>query len=588
MERRHVLIGAAAAGVAASTLGAHRPATAAPPPPDQVDTAFLATLTEHSNNQVPRELDRYASQLATGSPRGLARTLRRLAAAYSWPESDHFHDRDLVTPMRDLAQALVDRQHSDGTYDIGNLHSPPDTSFAMQDITQIWAILTEDNQARTRPIRLQLQKVMRLASSGLRAGGVHTPNHRWELCAAMARIHQLFPDQKLVDRIDQWLAEGIDIDADGMYSERSSTYASEVSNISLLAMAWALDRPELREPVRANLEATFTLLEPNGEVETIHSRRQDQKGVRDLWWYLLQLREIALVDQDGRHAQAVADILDRGTGELGDFLPDVIQRPELTALLPDATSPVSDGTSHLPGSDLIRHRAGARTSAVFGGTDYPEIPVIGSGLSTNPTFAKFRSGAAILDSIRLSPRFFSTGHFRSDGLEVLEEGRYRLFSELKVPYHLPLPVEHQREDGDYALTDEGRFWAKMDFGHRPKHTVDLTTEIIVDVLDDGLDLDIGFTGAATTWTLELAFRPGGTLTGVEATGADDQFHLVEGTGTYTVGDDVIEFGPGTGAGSISMDPGERYTYLGGSVDASGTKVYLTGATPGQFALTIRG
>lgn len=588
MERRHVLIGATAGAAVGALTSLPRPAHATPPPPDQVDSAFLAVLTEHSNDQVPQELSRYASQLATGSPRGLARTLRRLAAAYVWPDSQYHHDRSLVTPMRDLTQALVDRQHSDGTYDIGNLHSPPDTSFAMQDITQIWSILTEDAQAQTRAIRLQLQKVMRLASSGLRAGGVHTPNHRWELCAAMARIHQLFPDPKLVDRIDQWLAEGIDIDSDGMYSERSSTYASEVSNISLLAMAWALDRPELREPVRANLEATFTLLEPNGEVETVHSRRQDQKGLRDLWWYLLQLREIALLDGDGRHAQAVADILDRGTGELGDFLPDVIQRPELTAELPAPTSPVSDGTVHLPGSDLIRHRFGTRTSSVFGGTDYPQIPVIASGLSTNPTFAKFRSGAAILDSVRLSPRFFSTGHFRSDGLEVLGESRYRLFSELKVPYHLPLPAEHRREDADYALTDEGRFWAKMDFGHRPKRTVDLATEIIVTVADDGLDLDIDFAGAATTWTLELAFRPGGTLSGVEATDNDDEFHLVEGTGTYTVGDDVIEFGPGTGSGSISMDPGERYTYLGGHVDAAGTKVYLTGATPGQFTVTIRG
>lgn len=589
MERRHVLIGAAAAGAALAVTTQSRRAVAAPP--EEVDTAFLELLTARSDSQVADAVDGHSAALATDSPRSLARRLRRIATPWTWQDSEHHHDPELVRPMRAIAQALVDRQHTDGTYDIGNLHSPPDTAFAIQDICLIWSILTTDDHASTRPVRLGLQRVIRRASLALRTGGVHTPNHRWEVCAALARIHQLFPDRRLEARIDQWLAEGIDIDADGMYSERSSTYASEVTNPCLLTMAWALDRPELIEPVRRNLEATFALLEPNGEVVTVHSRRQDQKSIRDLWWYLLQYREIALVDQDGRHATVVADILDRGTGELGDFLADVVERPELSATLP-AAEPLPERVSTvLTGSDLARHRTGTRTCSVFAGTDHPEVPVIASGLSTNPTVATFRSGAAILDSVRLSPRFFSTGHFRPDELEVLAEGHYRLSSELAVPYHLPLAEQDRRDDGDYALSDEGRFWAKMDFAKRPKQLVRLRTDVQVLVRDDGLDLDVELAGAQTSWTMELCFRPGGTLTGVAALDEPDTYQLVEGTGRYTVGSDVIEFGPGTGSGPdqpVSMDPGERYTYLNGSLTPDGLRVHLTGTSPTRFTLTIRG
>ena len=79
-----------------------------------------------------------------------------------------------------------------------------------------------------------------------------------------------------------------------------------------------------------------------------------------------------------------------------------------------------------------------KTRATRRNVNRTTIREIASGLSTNPTFFKLRKGEAVLDSVRMSPRFFSTGHFRSDGVRVLSDG-WRLHDRVRVPYHLTLP-----------------------------------------------------------------------------------------------------------------------------------------------------
>ncbi|WP_432882918.1 hypothetical protein ACQPYH_40560 [Kribbella sp. CA-245084] len=549
-----------------------------------VDEDFLTLLTNANQAQIPLVLANY--QNAGDSIRTVARKARRLISGYVWGRSSYHHDATLLGPLGWLVDQLAARQHDDGLYDVGNLHSPPDSSFAIQDVCVLYALLDADGSAETASLRTTLAAVIRKAAPALAVGGVHTPNHRWEVSAALARAHHLFPDRRYAARIDDWLDEGVDATPDGIYSERSSTYAAEVTNPCLLTIAWLRDKPGLVDYVRRNLEATLYFLEPNGEVDTTASRRQDQKGLREVWWYLTQFRELALHTNDGRFTTVAKSIETRGTGELGDFLAEVLERPELAASLPTAAPVPTDFVQHYPSQASARVRRGARTATVFGGTDFHDIPVISSGLSTNPTFFKLRNGAAILESVRLSPQFFSTGHFRSDGLQVSGK-TFKLSSEVKVPYHLPLPKRYRRADGRYALTPDGRFYASMDFGHRPKQYRTLRTEIAAAEVSNGFDLVFDFAGDETAYAIELCFRPGGTLAGVEALDASGNYQLVSGTGSYTVGSDRIEFGPGNGAARVTMDPGERYTYLGGSLTPEGLRVYLTGRIPGRQVLRLR-
>ncbi|NUP38910.1 MAG: hypothetical protein HOY76_18315 [Streptomyces sp.] len=598
LHRRHFLAGTAAVGGLLAAVP--ESAAAAPGRATDVDKGFLAVLTKAADGRVTEVLDGRAAAIAEltnqGKARWAARSLRLLASVHVWADAGHHHDAALIAPMTELADALAAAQFDDGLYDQGAVHSPPDTGFSIVDLGLTYGLLEEDDDTSTRSIRATLKKILLKAGKGLAEGGVHTPNHRWKICAALARVNSFWPDESYTRRIDAWLAEGVDQYPAGQYSERSATYAPIVTNPSLLTLARLSDRPELYACVRRNLEATLHLIEPNGEVETVHSRRQDQKTTKHVSEYWLQYRALALRDKDGRFAAVAETIQRRGADQtfdetpLGDFLAEVLDHPELAAPLPKATEAPGKFTFHDKECGLVRIGRGATRTSIFGGTDFPDVHAISSGLSTNPTFLKWRKGGAILDSLRLSPQFFSTGHFRAEDLVRTSDG-WRLSAEVRAAFHLPLPPQHRRADGLYPLTDDGRFWSAMDFPHRPKQWRTLRTEVRLRESGGGWDLDFSVGPSEVPLALELCFRPGGTLGGVEpVAGQADTYQLVKGYGTYTVGDDVITFGPGNGSGPrqpATVDAGERYSWMAGSLNLSGIRVLITGRAPLSYRLTLR-
>ncbi|TLS46654.1 hypothetical protein FE633_08135 [Streptomyces montanus] len=568
------------------------------------DTDFLTFLTAAADARATSILDGYGAYLTElrdrGKARSSARALRTLTSVYVHDGSAHHRDGALLGPLGELADALAEEQFDDGLWDQGAAHSPPDTAFSIVDLNLAYSLLDEDDHRPTEKLRATVEGILRSAGPGLATGGLHTPNHRWLVCAALARIHHRWPDPAYRRRVDAWLAEGIDQLPGGEYSERSPNYAAAVSNPALLTIARFHNRPDLYGHVRDNLNASLYVIEPNGEVETVHSRRQDQTTPCHLPEFWLQYRELAIRDGDGRFAAVAALLRKRGTGQafgetpLGDRLAEVLDRPELARELPRATELPTDYEHHDPSCALVRVRRQDATASVFGGTDFPDVHAISSGLSTNPTFFKMRKGAAILDSLRLAPQFFALGHFRAENLERAADGGWRLTAEVRGAFHQPLPPQHHRRDGLYPLTDDGRFWSAMDFPHRPKEYRTLRTEVMVrEAADGSWTLDVELSGSEVPFALELCFRPGGTLTGdglETVTGSPDTYQLVGGEATYAVGDDRITFGPGNGKGGKQppvVDAGERYSWMSGSLTPAGIRVLITGRSPLTYRLSLR-
>lgn len=548
--------------------------------------------------------DRSAAPLAadpdaepTGLPhRVLARRVKTLIAAYRSPDSALHGSAQAVAAAMTHLRALRAVQTPSGLFAGGdNVQSPPDSAFTVNDVCDAYVLVAAAGAELTE-VTAGLAEIAGAATASLLTGGVHTPNHRWELSAALARLHRSFPDDRLLDRVEEWLAEGVDIDTDGLYSERSAVYASIVTNPALLLLAEALGRPDLSAAVERNLATTLDLIRPDGTVETLHSRRQDQKLAFALWPYLPHYRLLAIRTGRGDFARA-ARLAAVGGIDDPDLLAQILLTPDLSRELPSPNAEKLPRERYLSTARLAHHASATAHTVVYGGSDVPEHRRIRSGLACNPTFLRLFAGAAVLDAVRLSRGFFDLGPFRAADMERLADHRYRLTQSLTTAYYQPLPKDHRRDDGAYRLVDEGRFSAAMAFPDRPQDEVLHTTRVEVDLREDGADLRIDISGPPVPWALELTFRPGGEPQGAVPLG-DGRWCLTTGPMTYRVGDDEIRIETDVQAGEplagpdrsevLRYDPGQDYTVVGGTDATTGNRVYIGGLGPHTLTVAISG
>ncbi|UZX04415.1 hypothetical protein F8G81_18725 [Arthrobacter sp. CDRTa11] len=600
------------------------------------DIAFLHRVVDEADRHVGTLLETSDGGVAALPHRGAMSRLLALVTVFSEPRSAYYGQSGLQEPMGRCLDRLERLQGPAGLFDGTNLSSPPDTAFTINDACLALCLIDaladgapegvlrdgvlrdgvlRDGVLRDgvlRDVRHRLRQIVAGATGSLVGGGVHTPNHRWELSAALAQIHQLqlregAPRPEIEARIGQWLAEGIDQLPDGMYSERSPLYATAVTNPSLLTIADSAGKPDLLDHVRRNLAAFLPWFNSDGSVESVFSRRQDQWLTFDATVFLMLYRRLA--NQDGRKDFAAAA---RWLEQFPLYAPDKLLArtrldPWLAETLPGAGStgagagagmddnvPLPDALApaeaSLDSCGVYRFRRGEAVTTVYGGCD-ELVPGVVSGLSANPTFLRFEHGSALLSDVRLSRSFFDLGPFRSQETAADGSSQVSLSETLAANFYLPLPPEKHCGDGIYSLTHEGRFSASMDFSSRPAVVHSLTTDVAVHVGENETVLEIGFDGADTSFALELTFRPGGVLEGAEPAGGADTFQLVEGTGSYRVGGHGIEFGPGNPTDPDNppvYNPGEAYRYVNGTNATDGVKVYITGRTRGTHTFTLRG
>ncbi len=550
------------------------------------DTVFLNRLGEANDKQVKLLLESVSEGNLSFS-RKTAYDIAALTAAYCYTQSLYHHSGQLIFKLQLLADFLFNAQAADGTVNVGNLESPPDTAFVMEILCPANIVLLKEKDEKLSDVINVLKKIITKAGDALSKGGVHTPNHRWVICSALAQINFLYPDKKYTNRIADWLDEGVFIDKDGHFPERSGTYSS-VETAAFINIARLVNKPLLLEPVRRNLQLMYYYMEENGEMVSNDSRRQDQYAARSSAIFYLQYRYMANKD-NSRFFAAVAkkielailfdkEVLNRS---LIYFLEDGMLQQEMPQPMQlDDSYDKLFSTSH-----LLRIKRKEITATLFGGVDWPLI--IASGRSCSPNFFSYRKGNAILKYMRLSSGFFSMGYFYSEGLKKIGN-KYVLYKKMEVPYYQPLPKSKRNSNGDYLLSPsiDNRFWNKMDFKNRPVSNVKKLETTITFYESNGvvmLDFEInGFKDVPVT--IELCFNNGGVLTGTTQHNAAAHF-LKEGNAVYSYGGSTIEFGPGIATHkNIEGLEGERYSTHFGNLKTEGLHVYLTGITPFRHTL----
>lgn len=540
---------------------------------DAETEALIRTLVEANDRGIPEQRARQEKRTGRkdtgamptehGIPTAGATSgfILSLASAACAPGSRYYRSPELAEPLRLAAGYMQAAQHEDGTVDYyaTNFRSPPDTAFILENMGPACQLLRASPEPALAAVAEELGRFIVKAADGLAVGGVHTPNHRWVVCSALAWANSLYPNLRYVARIDQWLAETIDIDPDGQYTERSTTVYSPIVDRALLAVARLLGRPELREPVRRNLEMTWYYVHPDGEVVTEASRRQDRAQRATLARYYPAYRALAIADGNGKFAAVARGLQNTSRAQLTGDLAAFLTEPELRrALPPDAALP-TDYERVFTYSGLARIRRGAVSATILAG---------------NATVFTFRKGGVVLEALRWASAFFGKGQFVGEPLEVKGPGRYRLRQELEGPYYQPLSAE-QIAHGDHVRMAPNGTLANDSRALRAKSNLCRLTATL-DIEERAgkfrLAFDVrGTDGVAVS--IELAFREGVTLTGVEPAPDVKQGYLLRsGQGRASVGEQSIEFGPG--------HVEHTYTQVRGALPKwEGPCVYLTGLTP---------
>lgn len=315
------------------------------------------------------------------NPEPAAGWIEACTAAYLY-QGSRFHKSALLFERIKLAADFLTRtQHPDGLVDYldTNFDSAPDAAFTA------WSVATAaclTSRSGERELLALIEPFLRKAAAGMVIGGIHTPNHRWVVSSALAQINEVFPDPSYVRRIDQWLAEGIDLDADGQFTERSTTVYNPICDRSFLVMAVKLKRPELLTPVRTNLESMLYLLHSDFEVVTEISRRQDQNVRGNMSGYWSPLRYLAIHDSNGRFAAIAGRYTDTAAS-----LSMLMEYPEMLEALPPSIPPPDNYTREMNALGIVRFRRGLESSTLLAG---------------QPKFFATRNGGAVIEGVRFA------------------------------------------------------------------------------------------------------------------------------------------------------------------------------------------
>jgi hypothetical protein len=502
----------------------------------------------------------YMDDAELPNPHSTAGFIGKSCMLWACEESVFYQQPSLVPDIELALISLLKMQHADGTIDLlsTNFHSTPDTAFVLENIIPAYHFIKESNLRTTEKILSLLKQFILNAAGALTIGGIHTPNHRWVVCASLTRINELFPNEKYIKRINQWLAEHIDLDPDGQYTEKSTNGYSPIVNRSLITMAVGLNKPALLDAVKKNLIMTFYYVHPNGEVVTEASNRQDKGTIGNMHKYYHVYRYMALKFQDGTMASMCRLIEKTSTPEqLAGFLDIFLEDPGLWQELPPSKPLPTNYSREFPYSGVVRIRRENWDCTL---------------LSNNTSWLTFHKGNAVLQAVRVATSFFGKGQFQTRAI-IKNGNEWILQSDLEGPYYQPLNPEKISPDGDLE---------KMPRTLRKQSEIQkLSYKVTVREQQQGIEMDFDISGTeGVPVSLELIFRPGGILSGVNAIpNRKDTYLFPNQEGTYTFGNDQINFSKG-----LTLHKGVQ---LRGALPAmEAPTVFITGITPFKHQLKL--
>lgn len=492
--------------------------------------------------------------------------LSALACGYVTKDSAHYLSERVKAALTAALAYLRAHQRPGGCVDLlsCNVASAPDTAFMINAVLNAWWLLERCEDARAAWLRPALLRLIDSAASGIAAGGFHTPNHRWAIAACLLHCAKITGRRELAARAQAYLREGLDINEDGEFAERSAGNYNQVNDDQMLRLYMATGDRTFLHAAEKNLEMMYCYIDPDGSVFTNNSTRQDmgKKIYLDTYYPLYLMAGYFLGREDfGAMAEWIyQDCRRRGTWP--DGVEWLLLLPQMDGFGAQAPfePPFLRYDRLFEHSDIARVRRGDFSLTLMRG---------------KPNFLYFQSGALPL-YMAIYQNLCDQRNFVPETLQRTERG-FRLSGRAPVWYYQPFDQKPQTSD-----------WWRMDNAARERLTAEgLHTLVEAELTEEGVRLHIRTQGVdRLPVRVEIGLLPGGRIRTQHFTQmmrAGEQVTILDGDIEITgPRGDALAIGPAFGSHDIRARMGGAYPLS----DACYT-VLLTGYTPVDRTIFIR-
>ena len=465
-------------------------------------------------------------------PLAAANVFTTMTVLFFNQDSHYYRSSELFQRMKLALQFIIRSQYEDGTMDLyfsGEMRAASNTAFAMNSLIKSYKLFhREASNGETLSL---LEEFLRNGVAALKTRPVLAANQRWVAASVLVELDKLFLDHSAVIKADDYLSDSIDINHDGLYSEKSPTHGM-ISNAMLLNVAKKLNRPYLIEHVRRNLNFSLYNFCDNGEVITEYSLRpESETGMPQgygVW------KEMSIVDHNGYYASA------------GDMVLEIFLRN------------MRDGYvhHHINSSYLDFKQEGS--SRLFATSSIGELLLLEDEFNNNaihrlPLPSRYQRTFADSDIVRIkNSKMSATIMGNNKILLALHNGR-AIIDGLRIKYSYYghqdfLPKKLEVAARSYILRDWFSQWKAGPTRERIQ-PIEVDLNILTEFTpgENSLDIDISATGQkGVPLQLEFGIRKQGTLAirGHEYDLSTTDLIFMDGDAMLKIGDDQITISGG--------------------------------------------
>ncbi|MFD0710406.1 hypothetical protein [Paenibacillus sp. GCM10027626] len=390
-------------------------------------------------------------------------TIGNLLPLYCNRHSSYYASKALEEELRMGAAGMLASQHASGCISLANcnIDSPPDTAFAVHAIAVLYQLADRfgPDTACLREVKDALALFLKRAEPCLLTGGIHTPNHRWVMAGALAKMYEFTGgDERYRQRAFQYIDEGLDLTADGEWTERSNAFYNGEIAMHFYHAGTIFGHEPILEAIRHNLLMMRYMLHDDHTIVTDYSGRQDLGTVqrfRDTYYIASHLMASYYKDDQLAALAAITELSSaKGWLALAYWLLEE-ERMELhdppalsdryTVLLGEGVKtavptqiPYLGQRERFPhGASVLRHRNGKLSVTAMAG-------------QTNLLAIQY--GAARMIGLKLTAGWFGVAGIAFPTIrKTAVRSEYELDIELEGCYFAPLPRAHTEGlNGRYA------------------------------------------------------------------------------------------------------------------------------------------